>query len=459
MKKLLSLIVLLMAAGMAQAADYSLLYQQLPIQLKQPSAPSIKEQRVSVTDYGATGDGQTLCTEAIQKAIDDLAAKGGGHVDFPAGIWLTAPIRLKSGIDLHLERNAIIQMTEERSLHVKPNNKRAENAIYASDAHDISITGDGIIDGNGEFWRAVKKGKNSDVEWKSYLELGGTTNEKGDIWFPFNLKHQGNVAATMEKQEKLRSNMVRFNNCQRVMVQGVTLQNSPKFHLTPNDCEDVIIDGVTVRCPWNAQNGDAIDIGTSQRVLIVNNVIDCGDDGICMKGATGDESVNHKPCEDILIKNNSVYHAHGGFVIGSEFSAGMYRIVVCNNTFSGTDTGLRFKSAVGRGGKTGDIYCYDIMMTDIKDEAVVFETAYADKAVSGTTASVAGSKWVPNFQGINIYGITCNGAKTAVKAKGTREMINNINISKSTFFYTKTATDIDKDCDVKIQDVKFITYK
>lgn len=459
MKKALSTIILCAIIMAVQAADYAGYYQGLPIELKQPKAPVINDRRVSIADFGATGNGQTLCTDAIQQAIDNLAAQGGGHVDVPAGIWLTAPFQLKSGIDLHLAQNAIIQLTEDRSLHLKQGQKKATFAITASDAHDISITGKGIIDGNGEFWRAVKRGKQSDVEWREYLALGGTVTEKGDLWYPFNLKHQGNIATTMEQQERMRVNMIRFTNCRRVLVQGVTLQNSPKFHLTPNDCQDVIIDGVTVRCPWNAQNGDAIDIGTCQRVLIVNNTIDCGDDGICMKGAVGDESLNHKPCEDILIKHNTVFHAHGGFVIGSEFCAGMYKIVVCHNTFSGTDTGLRFKSAIGRGGKTGDIYCYDINMTDIKGEAIVFETTYADKAVSGTTGPAPGTKWVPEFKDMNIYNITCNGAKTGIKAKGAKGMVHDINISNSTIFYTQTATDIDNTCDIKMKDVKLITYK
>lgn len=459
MKKALLSLLILMVVTMVSAAEYASLYEGLPIELKQPELPSISNQRVSITDFGATGDGHTLCTEAIQKAIDDLAGRGGGHVDVPAGIWLTAPLKLKSGIDLHLAKNAIIQLTEDRGMHVREGQKKAVFAITATDAHDVSITGSGIIDGNGEFWRAVKRGKQSDVEWREYLALGGTVNERGDLWYPFNLKHQGNIAPTMEQQERMRVNMVRFTNCQRVLVQGVTLQNSPKFHLTPNDCQDVTIDGVTVRCPWNAQNGDAIDIGTCQRVLITNCVIDCGDDGICMKGATGDEALNHKPCEDILITGNTVFHAHGGFVIGSEFSAGMYRIVVCKNTFSGTDTGLRFKSAIGRGGKTGDIYCYDINMTDIKDQAIVFETSYADKAVSGTTGPAAGTKWVPEFKDIHIYNVVCNRTKTGIKAKGAAGMVHDIDISNSTIFYTQSATDIDGACDVKLKDVKLITYK
>lgn len=441
------------------AADYTQFYKQLPIELKIATAPTIKEQSLSIVEFGAIGNGQTLCTNAIRKAINELARKGGGHVNVPAGIWLTEPFELKSGIDLHLEQNAVIQMTEDRSLHMNVGDKKATYAIMASNAHDISITGKGIIDGNGEYWRAVKKGKQSDVEWREYLALGGTVNEKGDLWYPFNLKHQNNIAPTMEQQEKMRVNMIRFNNCQRAMVQGVTLQNSPKFHFTPNDCQDVIIDGITVRCPWNAQNGDAIDIGTCQRVLIVNNIIDCGDDGICMKGSVGDESLKHQSCQDILITNNTVFHAHGGFVIGSEFCAGMYKIVVCNNTFSGTDTGLRFKSSVGRGGKTGDIYCYNINMTDIKDEAVVFETTYSDKAVSGTTGPAVGTKWIPEFMDIHISDIICNGSKIGIKAKGAKGMVSNITVSNSTIFYTQAATDIDSTCDIKLKEVKLITYK
>lgn len=206
--------------------------------------------------------------------------------------------------------------------------------------------------------------------------MGGTLNEKGDIWYPFNLKHEPNVAENMDEQEKTRTHMIRFTSCENVLVQGVTLLNSPKFHIIPTRCKNVTIDGITVKCPWNAQNGDAIDISSCKDVLIVNNVIDAGDDGICMKGGAGAAGVAAGPCENINIQDNTVYHAHGGFVIGSEFSGGMKNIVVRNNTFQGTDTGLRFKSAVKRGGTSENIYIDHIYMTDIKDAAITFETTY-----------------------------------------------------------------------------------
>lgn len=127
--------------------------------------------------------------------------------------------------------------------------------------------------------------------------MGGTLNEKGDIWYPFNLKHKPNVAENMDEQEKTRTHMIRFTSCENVLVQGVTLLNSPKFHIIPTRCKNVIIDGITVKCPWNAQNGDAIDISSCKDVLIVNNVIDAGDDGICMKGGAGAAGVAAGPCE------------------------------------------------------------------------------------------------------------------------------------------------------------------
>ena len=280
---------------------------------------------------------------------------GGGHLNVPAGIYLTGLISLKDNIDLHLEKNAIIVLSEDKNDHFKidettgKKENRATPAINASKRKNISITGEGTIDGNGEWWRPVKRSKVSDVEWKEFQAMGGTLNEKGNIWYPFNLKHEPNVAENMDEQEKTRTHMIRFTSCENVLVQGVTLLNSPKFHIIPTRCKNVTIDGITVKCPWNAQNGDAIDISSCKDVLIVNNVIDAGDDGICMKGGAGAAGVAACPCENINIQDNTVYHAHGGFVIGSEFSGGMKNIIVRNNTFQGTDTGLRFKSAVKRG--------------------------------------------------------------------------------------------------------------
>lgn len=287
--------------------------------------------------------------------------------------------------------------------------------------------------------------------------MGGTITEKGDLWYPYNLKHLPNVADNYDAQEKMRTHLVRFTDCQNVLVQGVTLRNSPKFHLVPQRCTNVIIDNVKVICPWNAQNGDAIDIGNCKNVLIVNNTIDAGDDGICMKGGVGQKGVKDGPCENINIQDNIVYHAHGGFVIGSEFCGGMKNIFVHNNTFAGTDTGLRFKSGVGRGGTTSDIYISKIYMTDIKDEAIVFQCDYVDRAVGAKAQTNKPTSFSPNFTDIHISDVVCYGAKTGIKATGAKGMIHGIEVSNSTIIYTKTDKAIDPECEIKLDNVKFST--
>lgn len=471
MKKTLFLLLALVAGTAATiAAEYDKYYENLPVRMSKPQEVSIPQNTVRIKDFGGVGDGLTLNTDAFEKAISALAKKGGGHLVVPAGVWLSGPISLKDNIDLHLERNAVLMATPDRELHFKlADGKRPAKAspfITASKRHDISITGEGTIDGNGSVWRPVKRSKVSDVEWNDYKLMGGTETDGGKLWFPYNLKHFANLNTTPQKQESMRAHMIRLTDCDRVLVSGVTIQNSPKFHLIPTRCTNVIVSGVTIRCPWNAQNGDALDISCCRDVLIVGNTIDAGDDGICMKGGVGKQGVEDGPCENINIQDNTVYHAHGGFVIGSEFCAGMKNIVVRNNTFSGTDTGLRFKSGVGRGGWSQGIYVSNITMTDIRGEAIVFECTYADKKYSvkadGQQVAVPkDAEFVPQWSDIHISDIVCRGARTAIKAYGLpgHECLKNITVSNSTFFYTEKDKDIDPTADVQVSGCRFVTYQ
>ena len=470
MKKLIVLaVVMVVGFASAIAADYGKYYQNLPVKMAQPLAPEISDYSVNIKDFGEVGDGLTLNTEAFAKAIKALDNKGGGHLVVPEGVWLTGLISLKDNIDLHLEKNAILMATPDRTQHFKVKDgvkdKKCSPLISASKRKNVSITGEGTIDGNGAMWRPVKRSKVSDVEWKEFTGMGGTETEGGKLWFPFNLKHFENLAATPEAQEAMRTHLIRFTDCDRVLVSGVTIQNSPKFHLIPTRCTNVIVDGVTIRCPWNAQNGDALDISCCREVLLVNNTIDAGDDGICMKGGAGKKAAPDGPCENILIQDNTVYHAHGGFVIGSEYSNGMKNIVVRHNRFSGTDTGLRFKSGVGRGGKTEGIYISDIVMTDIKDEAIIFECSYADKKYSvkddkGEVVVPKNAECVPEWSDIHISNVTCRGAKTAISAHGLPgyECLKNITIDNSTFFYTKKDKDIEAGAGVKLTNCRFASF-
>ena len=451
----------------AKAEDYSKHYQNLPVELKQVVSFDIPDNTVSIADFGGVGDGVALNTEAFRKAISALTKKGGGRLVVPQGVWLTGPIVLKDNIDLHIERNAIVLFSPDKSLFVDAEGKssRCDPGIKASKRKNIAITGEGIIDGNGAQWRPVKRSKVSDTEWKRFAAIGGVERQNGALWYPWDVKAgYKNIADTPENQEKSRQDLIRLTDCENILIEGVTVQNSPRFHVHPCNSKNIIIDGITVRCPWNAQNGDAIDLSDCHQALIVNSVVDAGDDGICMKSGKAKATALVNGCEDILIEDNTVFHAHGGFVIGSEDITGMKRIVVRRCRFSGTDTGLRFKSGIGRGGKTEDIHISDIVMNDITDEAIVFQCDYVDRPAGseGKKAKTSGSEFVPEFTDIHISNVVCRGAKTAIKAKGIEGMncIHDIEIANSTIVYTSKGADIDEaTAKVKLSNVNIVEDK
>ena len=459
---------------MANAKDYSKYYQNLPTEVKPVVEVVIPDNAVSVTDFGGVGDGQTLNTEAFRKAISALVKKGGGRVVVPQGVWLTGPIVLKDNIELRVEKNAIVMFSPDKSLYIDKdgNSSRVDPCIKASKRKNIAITGEGIIDGNGAQWRPVKRMKVSDVEWQNFKEMGGVERDNGKLWYPWDMKDGSpNISDTPEAQEAKRNDLVRFTDCENILFEGVTFQNSPRFHVHPLNSRNIIIDGITVRCPWNAQNGDAIDLSDCHQVLIVNSTVDAGDDGLCMKSGKYKENALVNGCEDILIQDNTVFHAHGGFVIGSENICGTRRLVVRQCRFSGTDTGLRFKSGIGRGGETEKVYISDVVMTDIADEAIIFQCDYVNKPAGGAplqlprggesqSANTAqpkasprvgvegASAFIPRFHDIHINNVVCRGAGTGIYAHGiegydcidvTIENTKIVNATKETDIDDKTA--------------------
>ena len=447
---------------------YTKYYTNLPVDVKAVTRPVIPANEVNLKEVGGVADGLTLNTEAFAKGISRLQKQGGGRLTVPEGVWLTGPISLKDNIELHLNKNAIIVFSPDKSLYVDPTGKssRVFAGIRASKRKNIAITGEGIIDGNGEHWRPVKRSKVSDVEWKQYHDIvGGVDKDKGQLFYPWDAKAgYPNICKTPEEQDKMRNDLIRFTDCENVLIEGVTVQNSPKFHVHPLNCRNVIVDGVTVRCPWNAQNGDAIDFSDVNVGLIVNCTVDAGDDGLCMKSGSFKPKSPANGCEDIVIQDNTVYHAHGAFVLGSETISGMRRIVVRHNRFSGTDTGLRFKSGIGRGGKTEQLYISDIVMTDIKDEAIVFQCDYVDRPAGSDpnkvpTYTEEQRKSAPDFQDIHISNVTCRGTRTAIRAGGIlgQDCVHDIDISNSTIIYHKTATQVDEQtARLNIQNVKLV---
>ena len=414
--------------------------------MREIPAPSIPSTRVSLTDYGAVPDGVTFCTDAFRDAIDELSRRGGGVLDVPAGIWFTGPIGLQSHIELHLEKNSIIVFSTDQDLYpIIDTNfegldvRRCISPIHAEGASDIAITGEGIIDGNGDAWREVKKRKVGDDQWKSILKKGGVLSDDCSVWFPDEGYKKARATAgtlnypdpSLDEQEIktfLRPVMVSLRECERVLIKGVTFQNSPAWNLHPLWCKDVIIKDITVRNPYYSANGDGIDIEACDGVILSGSSFDVGDDAICIKSGKDADGRRHaRACKNLLITDCTVYHGHGGFVVGSEMSGGVENILVKDCRFIGTDVGLRFKSTRGRGGVVKDIWCENIMMKDIVTYGVIFNLHYAGVAATELAQGVEEpvfevDETTPEFRDIHFSGITCSGAAQAIYINGLPEM-------------------------------------
>lgn len=434
------------------ANEFSYLYDQLPFEMEMVQRPQIPDREVDIRDFGGIGDGVALNSEAFAKAIDALSSQGGGHLIVPTGVWLTGPITLKDNIDLHIKPDAILLFSTDRDLYpiVETvfeglDTKRCISPINARGAKNISITGGGTIDGNGDSWRQVKKSKIAPSQWKELLKSGGFTNEKGDVWYPDSTSYRGsvvsdafNVPQGLSTEEEwnsvktyLRPVMISLTECENVLLEDCLFQNSPCWNIHPLMCKNVIINHVTVRNPWYSQNGDGLDVDSCENVLVINSSFDVGDDAICIKsGKNEDGRRRARPCRNLIVDNCIVFHGHGGFVVGSEMSGGVQNIKVTNCRFLGTDVGLRFKSCRGRGGVVEDIYIEDIVMMNIPTEPLLFDLHYGGKSAVEAAAEgaspfdvefVPADETTPQFKDIFIKNVKCSGAARAMYFNGIPE--------------------------------------
>ncbi|HXC36709.1 MAG TPA: glycoside hydrolase family 28 protein [Candidatus Acidoferrales bacterium] len=407
------------------------------------AVPVVPDTSVNLTNFAAVGDGVNLNTEAFAQAIAALSAQGGGELIVPSGYWLTGPIQLQSNINLHLERGALIQFS--RDFHFYPlviTDMKGEKSVDSTSPisgvglENVAITGEGIIDGGGDAWRPMKKEKISEPDWKALVASGGVVDERSTTWWPSEDAMKASRLAMMlqktnclelQKYEPahqfLRPKMVRLIGCRKVLLEGVTFENPPNWTVNPALCEDVTIRNINVHNSYAAQNSDALDVESCRRVIVRDSTFDAGDDGICLK--SGKDAAGRRmgvPDEDILIERCTVYHAHGGFVIGSEMSGGMRNIYVDNCTFIGTDNGLRFKSARGRGGVVEKIFISNVRMENILENAIGFEMFYENQRAGEATATPAVDTGTPRFHDIRIENLVCHGAHKAMVLDGLPEM-------------------------------------
>jgi polygalacturonase len=458
-------------------------------QAKKPviAKTSFKKDTVFITRFGAIPDGLTLNTESINKAIDAIHKKGGGVVVVPAGMWLTGPVVLKSNVNLHLRSNAVLQFTKDFSQYqlIATNweglpQMRNQSPISATNATNIAITGAGIIDGAGDAWRMVKKEKLSESNWKKLVASGGVLSDDKKIWYPSEsslrgsrLKNPGQITSEKDLayyndiKDFLRPNLLVFTSCDRILMEGVTFQNSPAWCLHPLMSSNITIRNISVKNPWYAQNGDGLDLESCSKVLVENSVFDVGDDGICIKsGRDAEGRKRGMPTQDVIIRNCTVYAAHGGFVVGSEMSGGARNIWVDDCTFIGTDIGIRFKTTRGRGGIVENIYINNITMRDIIGEAILFDMYYAavdpipvsgEKREPPKVETKPVTEETPQFRNIYIKNVVANGAEKAIFVRGLPEMnIKNISM-ENLVLQAKHGLDMTEATGISLKNVQIYT--
>jgi polygalacturonase len=433
------------------AGEVALRCADLPFTMPEIAVPQFPTATFDIRAFGAVPDGRTINTRAFDSALAACAAAGGGTVLVPPGTWLTGPIQLTSNVCLRIERGGLVQFSSRLEdfplLPREGNGFRfyvVASPISARNARNIAITGEGIIDGAGEAWRYVLHEKQTERQWRKLIASGGVVSADGKEWWPSQEALDGEeylrqLHATRPYAEPkdyepakryLRPDLVRFDGCDGILLDGPTFRNSPRYHIHPIQSENIIIRNVQVQAPWYAMNGDGIDLSACRNVVLYNSTLDVGDDGICLKPSSPAAWQSPGPaCSKIVVADCIVYHAHGGFVIGSESFGGVRDVSVRNCVFMGTDVGIRCKSSRGRGGLVERVFIDGIQMRDIANEAILLDMYYSGGAPEVEAAkdrSVREKEPVtertPRFQDIVVKHVVCNGAARSILVNGLPEV-------------------------------------
>jgi len=343
----------------------------------------------NVRDFGATGNGKTFDTAAIQQALD-AARESGGTVEFPPGNYLSRPLTLRSKITVQLDAGATLQASTNQMDFMKAPGDwlKAKSSgdfipfIGGEDLTDVTFTGHGAIDGGGAVW------------W-------GEAEKARQIKSGYTLP---------------RPNLISIERSKNLRLENITLQNSPKFHFVPMDCEDVVVSNVTILAPEHAANTDAMD-PSGRRYWITRCTIDVGDDNIAIKA--GKKIPGHDfESEDFTITDCTFRHGHG-LSIGSETAGGVRNVTVKNCTFANTENGIRIKSQRGKGGIVENIFCDGIIMSNV-NPAITLTCYYANNSSgdalppAAVAAATKVSEKIPAYRNICI----CNLTATCPKAAG-----------------------------------------
>ncbi len=393
-----------------------------------------------VTKYGAKRDSSAKATMAIKKAIDAASAAGGGTIYFPAGKYLTGPIHLKSNITIFIDAGAELHFSDNFDDYLPMVESRYEGVdvmsfsplFYAYKAENITITGRGKINGHGKKWWDYVEGFKDGLPRNKWQNTFDSVNK--NMVLP---EDPGQM-----KRGFLRPPFIQPMYCKNVLIEGITITNSPFWTVNPEFCENVTVHAVTIANP-RSPNTDGINPESCKYVHISNCHISVGDDCITIKsGRDAGGRAKGIPAENYTITNCTMLSGHGGVVIGSEMSGGVKKITITNCVFDGTDRGIRIKTARGRGGVVEDIRVDNIVMKNIGQQAIVLDMEYTRVAPEPL------SERTPQFRNIRLSNITAY-TKQAMYINGLDEMpvqeisLNDVVFEAETGIVIKNAKDIE----------------
>lgn len=382
-------------------------------------------ERVDMLKLGAKTDGKSLNTRLINATIDRLSKQGGGTLFFPAGVYLTGSIHLKSNITLDLEAGAVLRFSDNFDDYLPFVEMRYEGVmmksfsplIYAVDCENITIKGEGTLDGQGKAWWTefyrieAYQHKNPGIhDLNKYQSLWDKSNDVKKIYQETNEDY-----VTALQRRFFRPPFIQPVRCKNVKIMGIKIQNSPFWTVNPIFCENVLVDGITIN-NIPSPNTDGINPSSCRNVHISNCHISVGDDCITIKSGRDLQARNiGVPCENITITNCTMLSGHGGVVIGSEMSGGVKKVTISNCVFDGTDRGIRIKSTRGRGGVVEDILVNNVVMSNIKQEAIVLDLKYSNMPAEKLCERT------PIFRNIRISNLIGRNVNVPIYIRGLEE--------------------------------------
>ncbi|MGG0595775.1 glycoside hydrolase family 28 protein [Bacillus altitudinis] len=375
--------------------------------LKQIKAPKFPDREFNVIHYGADNKGIELSTNAIQSAIDDAHRLKGGRVLIPEGTFLTGALELKSNVELHLHENAYVTFSQDTRHYLPLVLTRYEGIelynysplIYAHHAENIAITGAGMLDGRGDehHWWPWKYGTNGQPSQDRDRQLLFDMAEKR---IPVEERVFG-------EGHYLRSSFIQPYNCQNILIEGVTIKDSPMWQVHPVLSENVIVRGVNII--GHGPNTDGVNPESCRHVLIEDCYFDNGDDCIAIKSGRNEDGRRiGVPSENIVIRRNTMRDGHGGVTIGSEISGGVKYVYAEDNVMDSPnlDRALRIKTNSVRGGTIEHIYFKNNLVKSLKHEVVCIDMMYEE----GDTGPHR-----PVVRHIEVEGLKSSGGRYGVK--------------------------------------------